>query len=180
MPGPARRHGRHTWRRRRTGARFMTTYHGTYGEGAPFKRRYNAVMAKGERVIAISRFIAGLVVARHGIDPARLRMIPRGVDPALFDPGAISGERIARLAASWRLPEGMAVVLLPGRLSRWKGHAVLLDAVATMAARCVLRADGRRRTAGQLCGDLAAAGGTAGAGGAAAHAGRVRRYAGRR
>src|SRR5690242_20198901 len=41
---------------RRTGAHFVTTYHGTYNEGLPFKRRYNSIMARGERVIAISEF----------------------------------------------------------------------------------------------------------------------------
>jgi len=126
---------------RRAGAHFLTTYHGAYSEGFPGKRRYNEVMAKGERVIAISRHIAALIEARHGVDPARIRVIPRGVDPAVFDPDAVSGERIARLADAWRLPDGMAVVVLPGRLSRWKGHEVLLDAVARMERRdvcCVL------------------------------------------
>jgi glycosyltransferase involved in cell wall biosynthesis len=126
---------------RRAYAHFLTNYHGAYSEGFPGKRRYNSVMAKGERVIAISRHIAALIEARHGVDPGLIRVIPRGVDPAVFDPDAVSGERIARLAAAWRLPDGMAVVLLPGRLSRWKGHEVLLDAVARMERQdvcCVL------------------------------------------
>ena len=66
---------------RRTGAHFVTTYHGTYNENFPGKRRYNAVMAQGERVIAISSFIAGHIRERHGTEPARIRVIPRGVDP---------------------------------------------------------------------------------------------------
>jgi glycosyltransferase involved in cell wall biosynthesis len=140
---------------RRTGARFVTTYHGTYGEDLPFKRHYNAVMAKGERVIAASRFIAELVTARHGTDPARIRVIPRGVDPAVFDPGAVSGERISRLERAWRLPEGVRVVLLPGRLTRWKGQGVLIEALARLAGDnvcCVLAGSdqGRRRYSAQL------------------------------
>jgi glycosyltransferase involved in cell wall biosynthesis len=129
------------WACQRAGAHFLTTYHGTYREDLPFKRRYNAVMAKGERVIAASRFIAGLIAAQHAVDPARIRIIPRGVDPAVFDPAAINGGRIARLAAEWRLPDGAAVALLPGRLTSWKGQAVLLEAVARLARRdvcCVL------------------------------------------
>ncbi len=129
------------WACQRAGAHFLTTYHGTYREDLPFKRRYNAVMAKGERVIAASRFIAGLIVAQHAVDPARIRIIPRGVDPAVFDPAAINGGRIARLAAEWRLPDGAAVALLPGRLTSWKGQAVLIEAVARLARRdvcCVL------------------------------------------
>ncbi|MBN9507487.1 MAG: glycosyltransferase, partial [Alphaproteobacteria bacterium] len=70
---------------RRTGARFVTTYHGAYGD-FPGKRQYNAVMARGERVIAISRFIADLLERRHRVAPERIRVIHRGVDPALFDP----------------------------------------------------------------------------------------------
>jgi len=129
------------WACQRAGAHFLTTYHGTYREDLPFKRRYNAVMAKGERVIAASRFIAGLIAAQHAVDPARIRIIPRGVDPAVFDPAAINGGRIARLAAEWRLPDGAAVALLPGRLTSWKGQAVLIEAVARLARRdvcCVL------------------------------------------
>ena len=55
---------------RRTGVHFVTTYHAPYGERPRLKRAYNAVMARGEVVIAISRHIAGLVAARHGVDPA--------------------------------------------------------------------------------------------------------------
>lgn len=126
---------------RRTGTHFVTTWHGTYSEGLPFKRRYNSVMAQGERVIVASRFIARLVGERHGVDPARVRLIPRGVDSAVFDPGAVSGERVMRLLRSWRIPEHAPVVMLPGRLTEWKGQGVLLEAIARMGRRdvyCVL------------------------------------------
>ena len=116
----------------RTGVPLVTTYHGTYGEELPFKRPYNSVMARGRIVIAASHFIAGLVTARHGVDPARIRVIPRGVDLAVFDPAAVSGSRIAKLAAEWRLPDSVRTVVLPGRLTAWKGHAVLLEALARL------------------------------------------------
>ena len=93
---------------RRTGAHFVTTYHGTYNEDLPFKRRYNSVMARGEVVIAASRFIAELIAARHRVYPTRIRVIPRGVDPAVFDPDTVSAERLVRLERAWRLPEGRA------------------------------------------------------------------------
>jgi glycosyltransferase involved in cell wall biosynthesis len=135
---------------RRTGAHFVTTYHGTYGEELPFKRRYNSVMAKGERVIAASRFIADLVARRHGIDPAQIRIIPRGVDPVVFDPSAVASDRVARLAEAWQLPVGAPVVLLPGRLTGWKGQGVLIQALVRLSRRdvyCVLVGSdqGRRR-----------------------------------
>jgi glycosyltransferase involved in cell wall biosynthesis len=120
---------------RRTGAAFVTTYHGTYNEGFPLKRAYNAVMASGERVIAISHFIADHLIARHGTDPARVRVIPRGVDPRRFDPASVQGDRMRRLAEAWRLPDGAKVILLPGRLTRWKGQAVLIEALARMQHR---------------------------------------------
>src|SRR3984957_18030023 len=83
---------------RRTGVHFVTTYHGVYNEDLPFKRRYNAVMAKGEVVIAASHYVAREIQRRHKLDPARIRVIPRGVDPQVFAPDAVSGERIARMA----------------------------------------------------------------------------------
>ena len=122
---------------RRTGARFVTTWHGVYKENAPGKRRYNAIMARGERIIAISQFVAAKLKARHQVDPARLRVIPRGVDTALFDPAAVQADRVARLAAEWRLPEGAATIMLPARLTRWKGQMVMLDALARLERRDV-------------------------------------------
>ena len=140
---------------RRTGSRFVTTYHGGYNEGVPGKRRYNAVMAKGDRVIAISHYVAKLLAARHAIPPARIRIIPRGVDPVLFDPASVSSPRTARLAEAWRLPEGVPVVMLPARLTRWKGGTVLIDAMSRLAradACCVLvgATQGRERFAKAL------------------------------
>jgi glycosyltransferase involved in cell wall biosynthesis len=127
---------------RRTGAHFVTTWHGTYNENLPLKRRYNSVMAKGERVIAASGFIRDLIIARHRTAPERIRVIPRGIDPAIFNPDTGLGDRVSRLARSWRLPESAPpIVLLPGRLTSWKGQAVLIQALARMVRRdvcCVL------------------------------------------
>jgi glycosyltransferase involved in cell wall biosynthesis len=125
----------------RTGVPFVTTYHGAYGEEFPLKRRYNAVMARGRMVIAASQYIADLIIDRHALDPARIRVIPRGVDLGVFDPAIVSGSRIAKLAADWRLPDGVRTVVLPGRLTAWKGHAVLLEAIARLGrpdVMCVL------------------------------------------
>ncbi|MCC7282570.1 MAG: glycosyltransferase family 4 protein, partial [Acetobacteraceae bacterium] len=117
---------------RRAGVAFVTTYHGAYNENFPFKRRYNAVMARGRLVIAISGFIAELIQARHGVAPARIRMIPRGVDPAIFDPARVNGDRVPRLARAWRVEDGQKIILLPGRLTRWKGQTVLIHALSRL------------------------------------------------
>ncbi|MGH7039967.1 MAG: glycosyltransferase, partial [Stellaceae bacterium] len=89
------------------------------------------VMARGDRVIAISDFVAEHAARVYGIGADRLRMIPRGVDLAFFDPQRIGLYRLSALAQAWRLPDGMPVALLPGRLTRWKGG---LDFIAALAA----------------------------------------------
>ena len=111
------------------GVHFLTTFHNAYGGKSWLKRRYNSVMAGGELVIANSNFVADHAAAIYGIPRERLRVIHRGVDVARFDPEKISAERMARLAQEWRLLDGMPVVILPGRLSRWKGHFVLIEAM---------------------------------------------------
>ena len=135
---------------RRTGAHFVTTYHGVYGEGLPFKRAYNAVMARGEYVITASHYVAHMVRRQHKVEEARIRVIPRGVDPMIFDPDGISPDRIARMARFLRAPDGMLTVMMPGRLTAWKGQAVLLRAIAALPRKdvcCLLVGSDQGRTA---------------------------------
>lgn len=117
------------------GVHFVTTFHGTYGAKSPFKRAYNAVMTRGERVIAISHFIADHMRTTYKIDETRIRVIHRGVEIAHFDPARVSQERVIQLAAGWRLPDDRRIVMLPARLSRWKGQGLLLDAMAKLGRR---------------------------------------------
>jgi glycosyltransferase involved in cell wall biosynthesis len=127
----------------------LTTFHGTYNFRTPPKRAYNAVMTKGDRVIAISEFIARHILANYTLDTDRLRVVPRGVDLGQFDPGAVSRDRIVALATKWRLPDGVPVVMLPGRLTRWKGQAVLIEALARLRGQefcCVLVGSDQGRT----------------------------------
>ncbi len=114
---------------KRTGRHFVTTFHGTYGATSALKRYYNAVMVKGERVIANSEFIARHIREVYKVDPSLIRVIRRGVDLERFDPERASAERVIQLATRWRLPDGVPVVMLPGRLTRWKGHTVLIEAL---------------------------------------------------
>ena len=100
---------------RRTGARFVTTFHGTYGHEGKLKRRYNAIMLKGERIIANSDFIAGHIEAVYGQPASPVITIPRGVDMARFDPARVGPDRLTALARRWRLPDDLPLVLLPGR-----------------------------------------------------------------
>ena len=135
---------------RRTGRHFLTTFHGTYSAGNWLKRRYNAVMTRGERVIALSVFIAGHIHRVYGVPARLIRVIHRGVDLARFDPARVSVGRVVTLAREWRLPDGVPVVMLPGRLTRWKGQAFLIEAIGRMRRRdirCLLVGSDQGRTA---------------------------------
>lgn len=123
------------WAARRTGRPFVTTYHGTYNEEMPFKRAYNAVMAEGRPVIAVSDFIRDLVIERHNVEPERVVTIPRGADLAIFSEDMVGNERTVKLADQWGLlDDPRAVVMLPGRLTRWKGAESVIDAAARLKA----------------------------------------------
>jgi glycosyltransferase involved in cell wall biosynthesis len=134
---------------RRTGVRFLTTFHGTYNFKGRLKQRYNAVMANGERVIAISRFIAEHLKRHYAVPDSRIRVVQRGIDLRHFDPDGVAPERMIRLAHAWQLPDGVPVVMLPGRLTRWKGQLVLIDALARIVGRefiCLLVGSDQGRT----------------------------------
>lgn len=134
---------------RRLGRRFVTTFHGTYGHRGRLKRAYNAVMTRGDRVIAISEHIARHLRAVYATPAERIRLIHRGIDTARFDPAGVTPERRRRLRRAWDFDDGPAIVL-PGRVTHWKGHAVLIEALARLGradVRCALVGDdqGRRR-----------------------------------
>jgi glycosyltransferase involved in cell wall biosynthesis len=120
----------------RLGVPFVTTFHGTYGLG-PFglKKIYNRVMASGDLVIAISEFIRDHVIGHYGVPADKIRLIHRGVDTQSFDPAAVTSVRLIQLAQKWRLSESTRVIMLPGRISGWKGHRLLIDALADLKRR---------------------------------------------
>lgn len=114
--------------------RFVTTVHGLNSPS-----RYSAIMARGEQVVCVSHTVRAHVLRHYPrTDPARLQVIPRGIDPLAF-PATPWPDRAARAQVAQRFPPlggHGPLLLLPGRGSRLKGHA---DAI-TLLAR--LRADG--------------------------------------
>ncbi len=118
-----------------TGVPFVTTFHGTYNFSETFfgrfKKVYNSVMARGDCVIAISRFIQDHVLAHYPqvIKPNALTLINRGVDLKVFNRECVSQERIQALKKQWHLTKKHKVILVPGRLTRWKGQGVVLKAL---------------------------------------------------
>ena len=113
---------------RRTGRPFVTTYHGAYRRQFPLKQAYNGVMARGDRVIANSRYTAEIIAARHGVPMERMRVIHRGLDIAQFARDAIAPARFQRLRDAWGIEEGCPVILQAARLTRLKGHTHTIEA----------------------------------------------------
>lgn len=116
------------WAARATGRAFITTYHGAYAEKSAAKRFYNSVMARGDIVIANSGYTRDLIMGRYGTPDAKIRVVHRGVDGALFDPGAIAEDRVARLRAAWGLTGSERIILQAARLTAWKGQGVVVAA----------------------------------------------------
>lgn len=126
----------------------VVTFHGTYSLGGFLKRKYNAIMISGVRIIANSHFIAGHMRRIYGVPINKIRVIHRGVDLSRFDPQKISAERVVALAYKWRLEDGLPVIMLPGRLTRWKGQSIFIDAIKQLDRRdirCLLVGDSQGR-----------------------------------
>ena len=121
------------WRAcKKTNARFMTTCHAPYNISGEAKKFYNSSIAHGERVIAISHFVAQYLHDNYGLDERTIRLVPRGIPMEKFHPTAVTPERLITLSSEWRIPDGANIIMLPGRLTRWKGHHVLIDALAKL------------------------------------------------
>jgi glycosyltransferase involved in cell wall biosynthesis len=124
---------------RRTGKPLVTTYHGAYGEVGPFKATYNSVMAKGDRVIANSRYTASVIEARDATAKDRIRVIYRGVDQSVFDPAAVEAKAVDALRTAWDVPPSVKIVLHAARLTSIKGQRDLIAAAALANAEGALR-----------------------------------------
>ncbi|HRK98265.1 MAG TPA: glycosyltransferase family 4 protein [Alphaproteobacteria bacterium] len=136
------------WACQKSSAKFMTTCHAPFNIGSEFKRHYNSSIAKGELVIANSEFVAHYLVDQYAVPHEKIRVIPRGIPMEKFDPARVKADRMLRLAQSWRIPDVSTVVLLPGRLTRWKGQMVMIDAMAKLKTKdvyCVMVGDDQGR-----------------------------------
>lgn len=125
-----------------TNTPFMTSFHGVYnGYDNSLKRGYNSIMTKGVRTIAVSNFIGRHVGQHYTINPETIRVIHRGADVDYFSPEKVNGTRVMELFKQWGAPEDIPIILMPGRLTRWKGQHVLLEALNHIPHRnffCVL------------------------------------------
>ena len=139
---------------RACGTPFVTTYHGTYGARSALKRYYNSIMVRGDRVIANSTFIAEHIRKIYPNAAHKTVTIPRGLDLSAFDPRQVSQDTLNTMRRDWGLEnDDRPIILLPGRLTRWKGQAVLINAALKLIERgqkqfvCVLAGDAQGRHA---------------------------------
>jgi len=157
------------WAAKATHTPFVTTYHGIYSAGNRFKRWFNAVMTKGDMVIANSEYTRAHILSEHAeVDPAKVVAIPRGVDLDRFNPSWVTPDRVAALRLAWGLPEvdRRTRFVLAARLSRVKGQLTVIEAAAKLKAAgrsdflVLLVGDDQGRTdyTQELIGAIAAAG----------------------
>lgn len=131
------------------GVPFVTTFHGHYHIQNNLKRRYNSIMTRGDIVIAISEFTKAHILQEYQltdykVPEDRIRVIHRGVDLKTFDPAMVNPNTLINLANKWRLPEEHPVIMLPGRMTRWKGQDVLIKALSMLSHRnffCIIIGD---------------------------------------
>jgi len=135
---------------RDTGIKFLTTCHAPFNiRGSKWKRKYNSSIAQGDLVIANSEFVAHYLVDNYDVAVNKIRVIPRGIPMEKFDVAKVSADRMLKLSETWRIPEVATLVLLPGRLTRWKGQTVLIEAMSKLKRKdvyCVLLGDAQGRT----------------------------------
>jgi glycosyltransferase involved in cell wall biosynthesis len=125
------------WAAKATGTPFVATYHGVYKAQSNLKRWYNAVMTRGDLVIANSDYTRDHVLSEHRLDPDKLVTIPRGVDLDRFDPTFVTPNRVDALRTAWGLnpSDHRTQIVLAGRVTRIKGHLVIVEAAKRLAAQ---------------------------------------------
>lgn len=126
---------------------FVTTYHGIYKAKGSLKRFYNSVMARGDHVIANSNFTRDYLRGQHGTVSDKITVIPRGVDMERFDPKTVDKAKVAALRESWGVTAGETALVLPARLTRWKGQTVAIEALSHLPEhyRLILVGDAQGR-----------------------------------
>ena len=138
------------WAAKETGAHFVTTFHGTYGLGPwGIKKFYNKIMTYGERVIVISNHIKEHILKNYPQTSAdKLRLIHRCADIERFSLEALTQARLIKKIEEYNIADDKPVLLLPGRITRWKGQHILIHALHLMKNQnyyCIIAGDSQGR-----------------------------------
>lgn len=120
------------WASNKTNVPFITTFHGQYGHQNCLKRTYNSVMLKGDACIAVSQFIESHIKMVYPQHHTNIKLIPRGIDLATFSQSQACKENALALRDKWNIAKDDKVIVLPGRLTRLKGHQTFLEAITQL------------------------------------------------
>ena len=115
-----------------TRRKFVTTFHGTYNFGGRLKKFYNSIMVRSDLIIAGSNFIFSHIKENYSeylSDKKKLLSIFRGINTDYFDNTTTLETDEDNLFKSWELVVGKKIILLPGRLTSWKGQEIFLEAL---------------------------------------------------
>jgi len=115
-----------------TRRKFITTFHGTYNFKNKFKKFYNSVMLKSQLTIAGSNFIFNHISENYSeylTRQKKLRVIFRGINIEYYHPKNISLLKKEKLRKEWEISTSKFTILLPGRLTQWKGQEKFIEAL---------------------------------------------------
>ena len=115
-----------------TGRKFVTTFHGTYNFKSNFKKFYNSVMTKSDLIIAGSNFIFSHIKDNYSEylnHKKKLLVIFRGINVDYFDSSTTLESDEKKLLKKWEIEKDKKIILLPGRLTSWKGQELFIEAV---------------------------------------------------
>jgi len=107
---------------------FVTSWYKGFREQNALKRLYNSVMARGDRIIAVSDQLAELISERYHVPSTRIEVVPASIDLSVFDPAAISSERADAMRRAFGVSAQDKVIFVVGRMLRRKGHHVAVRA----------------------------------------------------
>ena len=116
-----------------TARKFVTTFHGTYNFKSSIKKFYNSVMVKSDLLIAGSNFIFSHIsenYKRFLNSKKKFLVIFRGINTEYFDADTIKLKNVEKLKNSWKIEENKKIILLPGRLTAWKGQEMFIEAMS--------------------------------------------------
>ena len=115
-----------------TGRKFVTTFHGTYNFNSKIKKFYNSVMVRSDLIIAGSNFIFSHIkenYTKYLNAKKKLLVIFRGINVDYFDPTTKLDSDEKKLLKKWEIEKDKKIILLPGRLTGWKGQEVFIEAI---------------------------------------------------
>ncbi|MDB3871858.1 glycosyltransferase family 4 protein [Candidatus Pelagibacter sp.] len=115
-----------------TRRKFVTTFHGTYNFKNSIKKFYNSVMVRSDLIIAGSNFIFSHINQNYPkyLDlKKRFLVIFRGINVDYFDSSTTLDSEENRLISDWEVDKNKKIILMPGRLTAWKGQETFIEAL---------------------------------------------------